>query len=66
MLAILIVFFKKPTEFGVYSGLCIFDTEKWFTHLDSPRLNIHARLLPMGDFLPVPEIGYCKDLGNLG
>ena len=44
----------------------ISDTEKWFTHLDSPRLNIHARLLPMGDFLPVPEIGYCKDLGNLG
>lgn len=25
-------------------------TEKIFTHLNSPRLNIHARLVPMGDF----------------
>ena len=63
MLAILIVF-KKKTEFGVYSGLCIFYTEKWLTHLDPPRLIIHASLLPKGDFLPVPEIGYCKGLGG--
>ena len=55
---------KKQTEFGIYSGLCIFYTEKWLTHLDPPRLIIHASLLPKGDFLPVPEIGYCKGLGG--
>lgn len=33
---------------------------KRFTYLDSPSLNIHARLLPMGDFYQSQRIGYYK------
>lgn len=57
---------NKPEHLWLLGRLMHLYTERKFTHLDSSRLNIHARLLPISDFYQSCRTGYYKaQEGNL-